>query len=112
MSDVGPRSIQDVNQLAPADRDAIYAGLVPAELLARLGVDRRTLRAVDGLSRVQIVAPRDQPWARVEVRAAPDDRDPLLLIDVETSPLAVPKVAFVQINDPASSRYAVDRDPD
>jgi len=109
---IGPRSIQDVNELTSPERDAIYASLVPTELLSRLGVDRRTLRAVDGSPRVQITAPRDQPWARVEVRVAPDDRDPLLLIDVETSPLAVPKVAFVQINDPASSRYAVDRDPD
>ena len=98
--------------MAAVDRDALYASLVPAELLDRLGVDRQSLRAADGASRVQITAERDQPWARVEVRASPEDRDPLLLIDVEMSPLAVPKLAFVQINDPASPRYAIDRDPD
>lgn len=106
------RSIQDVNGLPDGDRDALYASLVPDDLLGRLGVDRRTLRAADGTPRVQITAAREQPWARVEVRATPDDRDPLLLIDVEMSPLAVPKLAFVQINDPGSTRYAIDRDPD
>ena len=107
-----PRSIQDVNALPVPDRDALYMSLVPEDLLGRLGVDRQTWRAADGAPRVQISATRDQPWARVEVRAAPSDRDPLLLIDVEMSPLAVPKLAFVQINDPASARYGIDRDPD
>ena len=50
------------------------------------------------------------PWARVEVRASTDDRDPALLVDVEMSPLSVPELAFVQITDPTRPRYAIDRD--
>ena len=62
------------------------------------------------MRRVRITAPDDKPWARIEVRAAPDDRDPMLLIDVEMSPLSVPELAFVQITDPAAPRYGIDRD--
>jgi hypothetical protein len=60
---------------------------------------------------VRITAPEDEPWARVEVRASPDDRDPALLVDIGMSPLAVPELAFVQITDPERPRYAIDRDP-
>jgi hypothetical protein len=48
----------------------------------------------------------------VEVRASPDDRDPLLLVDVEMSPFSVPELSFVQITDPSSERFAIDRDRD
>ncbi len=105
-------SIQDINSL-PADvRTAFYARLVPDELFARLGMDRRTLASPSGERLVQITAPPDKPWVRVEVRASHEDRDPVLLVDVEMSPLAMPELAFVQINDSASPRYAIDRDPD
>jgi hypothetical protein len=33
-------------------------------------------------------------------------------VDVETSPLSVPELAFVQITDPAAARYGIDRDLD
>ena len=61
---------------------------------------------------MRVTAPADQPWARVEVRSTPEDRDPALLVDVEMSPLSVPELAFVQITDPAGARYAIDRHPD
>src|SRR5437879_6558765 len=50
--------------------------------------------------------------ARVEVRSSTQDRGPALLVDVETSPLSVPELAFVQITDPAAARYGIDRDLD
>ncbi|MGH7300882.1 MAG: hypothetical protein ACREJE_10755, partial [Candidatus Rokuibacteriota bacterium] len=65
-----------------------------------------------GARLVRVTAPPNQPWARVEVRSTPEDRDPALLVDVEMSPLSVPELAFVQITDPTGARYAIDRDPD
>lgn len=105
-------SIEDLNAL-PADvTTALYARLVPDELLARLGIERGTLAGPRGERLVHVTAPPGKPWARVEVRAARGDRDPVLLVDVEMSALSMPELAFVQINDPASPRYAIDRDPD
>lgn len=110
--DLGLTSIQDINGLAPELVQACYLQLVPRGLLDRLGIDPVTLTGPAGDRLVKITSPADKPWGRVEVRASRDDRDPLLLIDVEMSPLAVPELAFVQITDPAGPRYAIDRDLD
>jgi hypothetical protein len=106
----GLGSIQDINSLEPDRRNPIYARLVPDGLLARLGINRETLAGPLGEPFVRITAPQDKPWARVEVRVTHEDRDPVLMIDVEMSPLSIPELAFVQINDPTSPRYAIDRD--
>jgi hypothetical protein len=105
-------SIQELNGLPPALREGLYARLIPPEVFARLGVDPTTGVNGAGHRLLRVVAPADQGWARVEVRASRDDRDPLLLIDVEMSPLAVPELSFVQITDPAAPRFAIDRDGD
>jgi len=109
---LGLGSIQEVNALPREVVEALYARLVPEELLDRFGIDPQTFCDKAGARLVRVTAPADQPWARVEVRSSPEDRDPALLVDVEMSPLSVPELAFVQITDPAGARYAIDRDPD
>ncbi len=109
---LGIGSIQEINALPSAVAEALYVRLVPDELFDRLGISPQTLCGADGVRLVRVTAPPDKAWARVEVRASLDDRDPLLLVDIEMSPLAVPELAFVQITDPARSRYAIDADPD
>ena len=105
-------SIQEINALPREVAEALYARLIPDELFDRFQIDPATFCGVDGVRRVRITAPADKPWARVEVRASTDDRDPALLVDVEMSPLSVPELAFVQITDPRRPRYAIDRDLD
>ncbi len=112
IDNLGIASIQDINSLPDEVRTPLYARLVPDELVARLDIDRRTLTGARGERLVHVTAPSDKPWARVEVRASQDDRDPVLLVDVEMGPFAMPELAFVQINDPAAPRFAIDRDPD
>lgn len=109
---LGLGSIQEINALPREVAEAIYARLVPEELLDRFAIDPLTLSDKTGARLVRVTAPADQPWARVEVRSSLEDRDPALLVDVEMSPLSVPELAFVQITDPAGARYAIDRDPD
>jgi hypothetical protein len=109
---LGPGSIQEINALPREVAEALYARLVPPELLDRFAIDPATLCGKDGARLVRVTAPPDKPWARVEVRSSSEDRDPALLVDVEMSPLSVPELAFVQITDPAGPRFAIDRDPD
>ena len=109
---LGIGSIQDINVLPATLRDAFYGRLVPPELYTRLRIDPGSLIGPHGERLVRVTAPPDKPWARVEVRASHEDRDPVLLVDVEMAPPAMPDLAFVQINDPASPRYAIDRDLD
>jgi len=109
---LGLGSIQEINALPHEVAEALYARLVPEELLDRFAIDPSTLCDKDGARLVRVTAPADKPWGRVEVRSSPDDRDPALLVDVEMSPFSVPELAFVQITDPTGPRYAIDRDPD
>lgn len=105
-------SILDLNALPWTIREQLYVRLVPEELLARFGVVRATLRNDAGERPVRIAAPDDASWARVEVRDPRDDRDPVMLIDIAMSAFGVPELTFVQINDPTSLRYGIDRDVD
>jgi hypothetical protein len=109
---LGLSSIQEINHLPREMAEALYLRLVPEVLLERFRIDPRTLMGPEGTRLVHITAPEDKPWARVEVRSSTRDRDPALLVDVETSPLSVPELAFVQITDPAAARYGIDRDHD
>jgi hypothetical protein len=109
---LGPTSIPEVNGLPAEIAEALYARLIPTELLERFSINPVTLRGSNGARLVRITAPEDKPWARIEVRASVDDRDPALLVDLEMSPLSVPELAFVQLADPRRPRYAIDRDPD
>lgn len=112
VGDLGIASIQEINALPFEIAEVLYARLVPRELFARFNIDPATLCGAGGARLVRVTAPVDKPWARVEVRASLDDRDPALLVDVEMSALSVPELTFVQITDPAQSRYAIDHDVD
>jgi hypothetical protein len=103
-------SIEELNGLPAEVREGLYSRLVPPELLIRLGADPRTGRNAAGDGLVRVVATAGQPWARVEVRASRDDRDAVLLVDVEMSPFGVPELSFVQITDPTAERFGIDRD--
>lgn len=104
--------IVEVNMLPASVREELYLRLVPDGLLATLALERYGLRADPGRHLVRISAPDEASWARVELRAAPDDRDPTLLVDVGMSAFGVPELSLVQINDRRSPRFAIDRDED
>jgi hypothetical protein len=105
-------SLQELNGLPAALREALYGRLIPAEVYARVDVDPAT--GLNGAAHrlLRIFAPPEQSWARVELRASRDDRDPLVLVDVEVGPFGVPELSFVQITNPAAERFGIDRDED
>jgi hypothetical protein len=103
-------SLQELNGLPAPLREALYSRLIPPDLWARFGVDPATGRNAAGHRLLQIFAPPEQSWARIELRACRDDRDPVVLVDVEMGPFAVPELSFVQVTDPAAERFGVDRD--
>lgn len=105
-------SIVELNALPLDVREQLYLRLIPEELLARFGVERASLANGAGERLVRITASEDKPWARVELRAREQDRDPVLLVDIGMSAFGVPELALVQINDPVAPRYGIDRDAD
>lgn len=105
-------SLRELNGLPAPLREGLYGRLIPPEVCTRFGVDRATGRNAAGHRLLRVFAPDEQSWARVELRASRDDRDPVVLVDVEMGPFAVPELSFVQISDPAAERFGIDRDGD
>jgi hypothetical protein len=103
-------SLQELNGLPAPLRDGLYGRLIPSEVCARFGVDPTTGLNAVGHHLLRVVAPSEQSWARIELRASRDDRDPLVLVDVEMGPFAVPELSFVQVTDPGAERFGIDRD--
>jgi hypothetical protein len=105
-------SLQELNGLPAPLREGLYGRLIPSEICARFGVDPGTGLNGAGHRLLRIFAPPEQSWARVELRASRDDRDPIVLVDVEVGPFGVPELSFVQIANPDSQRFGIDRDDD
>jgi hypothetical protein len=103
-------SLQELNGLPAPLREGLYGRLIPAEVCARYGVDPATGFNAAGHRLLRIFAAPEQSWARIELRASRDDRDPLVLVDIEVGPFGVPELSFVQITDPGSQRFGIDRD--
>jgi hypothetical protein len=103
-------SLQELNGLPAPLRDGLYGRLIPPEIYGRFGIDSATGLNAAGHRLLRVFAPPDQSWARIELRASRDDRDPLVLVDVEMGPFGVPELAFVQVTDPDAERFAIDRD--
>jgi hypothetical protein len=105
-------SLQELNGLPAALREGLYGRLIPTDVCARVGVDPATGLNEAGHRLLRVFAPPEQSWARVELRASRDDRDPLVLVDVEVGPFGVPELSFVQVTDPESPRFGIDRGED
>ncbi len=103
-------SLLQLNELPAPLRDPLYARLIPPVLLTELGLDPLTLDGPRDGASIRIIAPEGKPWARLEVWQQHDDRDPLLLLDVEMTLFGVLELTFLQICDPASERFAIDWD--
>ncbi|HEV8640739.1 MAG TPA: hypothetical protein VGV13_06555 [Methylomirabilota bacterium] len=99
-----------LNALPLDVRDRLYLRLVPEELLVVYGVDRQQLHGPLGERLVRITAGDEKPWVRIELWAREHDRDPVLLLDMGMSAFGAPELSLVQINDPETPRYGVDRD--
>ena len=112
LEDIGLSSMAEINVLPSRVRDEIYLRLIPDRLLAVVCLDRQMLMGNAGHVPVRITAPDGSAWARVELWAKPEDRDPTLLLDIGMSAFGVPELSLVQINDPSAPRFAIDRDED
>ena len=110
VADLALGSLQELNRLPSPLREGLYGRIIPPEVCARYGVDHATGLNGAGHRLLRVFAPPEQSWARIELRASRDDRDPLVLVDVEMGPFAVPELSFVQVTDPGAERFGIDRD--
>lgn len=103
-------SIRQINGLAETAKRAIYRPLLPVQLLEEYGIDRESLRDAFGNLLVTFVCPEERPIVEIELVPEPGFPDPLLYLELADTSLNQIEVMLFVINDPASERYATDRD--
>ena len=108
----GPRSLLEINQLAPEEREAIYRRLIPETLFATFNIDPQGLTDPTGNRLVEFTCPQEQGMVRIAVRGRPDDPDVCYLIKLQTTGYNEIELDFIIISDPRSERFHIDRDPE
>lgn len=108
-TDQWPNSIREINDLDEVEKLAIYRTLIPDWVYSRYGVDRESL-TVNGLSVVRFRCPRGSRALEIVVYRHPDDRDPMLYLNMADTFNNQIMVLLVVVNDPDSVRFNTDVD--
>ncbi len=107
----GFTAIQQINQLPPEEREAIYRRLIPPRVIEVSHLDPATGRDPAGNRLVTYICPPDQGFVRIEVRADPRDQDCVYLLKLTQPTDEFVELAFIIANDLQAERFDVDRDP-
>jgi hypothetical protein len=103
-------SLMDINELPQADKEAIYAQIVPEIVFTRFGFDRETLMAPEGTHKIEIIAPKGLGLLRLAVKRDRADVDSLFFVEVADTHFGQVELSFCLINDPDAPRFNVDQD--
>jgi len=103
-------SLLDINSLDPAEKERMYAGLLPPRLLELLDIVPESGCNRHGERLVKILAPEGMNFARIEVRSHPEERRTVFFLDIAGTHYNQMELSFCIINDPAAPRFDVDLD--
>lgn len=101
-------SLASINRLPEQEKKQIYAGILPSRLFDFLQLNRQTLKDSHGQRLVQVIAPEGFSFARIEVRARPEDTDTVFFVELTDTQYNQMELAFCIICDPQAPRFAVD----
>ncbi len=107
----GLASLREINRLPAPQKERIYVRLLPAPLLVHCGIEPGTLTGPEGSRPVQFICPEGLGLLRIEVRLHPMDRDCVFFVEVADTPFGQIELGFCLINDVATPRFDIDRDP-
>ncbi|TGU71314.1 hypothetical protein E4633_13305 [Geomonas terrae] len=94
-------SLNDINRLPSAEKEAIYRSLLPERLLSMVA---------KGGGEIEVIAPEGLRFLRLVTRCSPGDRDPAFILDLCDTHHGQMELSYCTIADPAAPRYDVDLD--
>lgn len=100
-----PTSIRAINALSEIDKRDIYVRLIPDWLLSEYAI-----KDLKDSYTFSLVCPSGSRAMELSLRQQPDDRDPLLYINIADTFNGQLLVLLVTVNDPAATRYNTDID--
>jgi len=103
-------TLLEINSLDVAEKENIYAGLIPPRMFGLLGIAAGSFCNSLQQRLVKIVAPEGMNFARIEVRSHPGERRTVFFLDIAGTHFSQMELSFCIINDPAAPRFDVDLD--
>ncbi|MFC2029890.1 hypothetical protein ACFLWA_04075 [Chloroflexota bacterium] len=100
----------NLNRLSDAFKERIYRQLLPLEALRRFGIDRETLKDVQGKRLVEFTFPEGSSIFKLDIRPEAGFRDPLIRVELVDNCLNQIELLLLMVNDPVSERFGIDRD--
>lgn len=104
------RSILAINRLPEAEKERIYAVLLPQRLRRLLGLADTGSCNSAGERLVNYIAPQGLPLLRIEAHQRPGDPDTVFFLELADTPFHQLELCFCIICDPAAPRFDVDID--
>ncbi len=102
-----PTSIREINDLPSTDKQAIYHTLIPEWVYQDFEIDPHSIGA---RGQIRYLYPQGSRAMEVSIYQKPQDRDPLLYLNMADTFNNQLIVLLVVVNDPSAERYNVDVD--
>jgi hypothetical protein len=106
-----PSTISGINLLPEPEKRAIYARMIPSELLQRFGLSP-TLHDSEQRDLLELNAPAGSTTSEMSLWHQYGFPDPILYGDITDSLTGQVHILLYVLNDPSSPRFDVDRMPD
>ncbi len=103
--------IYTINCLPEEAKRAIYSSLIPPEIFTRFHIVPETLCNQDGEPMFTYRCRAKTSTVRLELRHKTDFPDPVFLLEMRDTSFGDLEILFININDPYSERFHIDRDP-
>jgi hypothetical protein len=105
-----PITLEQINDLPVNAKKRAYRALLPPDLLTQAGINPITWDGAGGDQGVLLIAEPDTGMVAVSVRAAADDPDELLRIELQDTSLNGINLNLLVLNNPNSPRFPTDYD--
>jgi hypothetical protein len=99
-----------INRFPDEEKRKIYAGLIPPQILAKFQINPETLCNQAGEDVLTCECRPRTPSVRIELRHQADWADPIFLLEMTDTSFGDIAILFLNINDPYSERFQIDRD--
>jgi len=104
-------TLAQINHLSEQEKHAIYACLIPPSIFSRFHIDSDSLCNADGEPVFHCACTPRTASVRIALYHQPDFEDPVFLLEMRDTPFGDIEILFLNINDPFSERFHIDRDP-
>lgn len=104
------QTFAQINGLPEAEKQAIYAGLIPPQIFTRFRIDPETRCNERGEPVFSCMCRSKTCAVRIELRDRVLSEDPLFLLEMRDTPFGDVEILFLNMNNPRSERFNIDRD--